>query len=173
MGERSFSKSWGLRASGSFVPLPLPRHSFFCSCPSFLDEPREETLAMQANKRAVWLICYYSKDLYSPSLHQSGLLHLISLRSWKQQGVWTIQRFILFLFLVTKSYTLFMNVILCCWHVSWHLLTDMVVMFTNINHYFKWGLVNMLTWQSLANMLTYIYISIHSFTKRLTFQKYI
>ena len=30
-------------------PLPLPRHSFFfCSCPSFLDEPREETLATQA-----------------------------------------------------------------------------------------------------------------------------
>ena len=30
-------------------PLPLPRHSFFLSsCPSFLDEPREETLAMQA-----------------------------------------------------------------------------------------------------------------------------
>ena len=28
-GERSFSKSWGLRASGSFFPLPLPRHSFF------------------------------------------------------------------------------------------------------------------------------------------------
>ena len=65
-----------------------------------------------------------------------------------------------FLFLVTKSYTLFMNVILClcCWHFSWHLLTDMAVMFTNINHYFKWGLVNMLTWQSSANMLTYIYI---------------
>ena len=64
-----------------------------------------------------------------------------------------------FLFLVTKSYTLFMNVILClcCWHFSWHLLTDMAVMFTNINHYFKWGLVNMLTWQSSANMLTYIY----------------
>ena len=67
-----------------------------------------------------------------------------------------------FLFLVTKSYTLFMNVILClcCWHFSWHLLTDMAVIFTNINHYFKWGLVNMLTWQSLANMLTYIYIYI-------------
>ena len=65
-----------------------------------------------------------------------------------------------FLFLVTKSYTLFMNVVLClcCWHFSWHLLTDMAVMFTNINHYFKWGLVNMLTWQSSANMLTYIYI---------------
>ena len=34
---------------GSFVPLPLPRHSFFfCSRLSFLDEPREETLATQA-----------------------------------------------------------------------------------------------------------------------------
>ena len=39
---------------GSFFPLPLPRHSFihffffFRSCPSFLDEPREETLATQA-----------------------------------------------------------------------------------------------------------------------------
>ena len=33
------------------VPLPLPRHSFFfCSCPSFLDEPREETLATQATR---------------------------------------------------------------------------------------------------------------------------
>ena len=33
-----------------FFPLPLPLHSFFffCSCPSFLDEPREETLATQA-----------------------------------------------------------------------------------------------------------------------------
>ena len=32
-----------------FVTLPLPRHLFFfCSCPSFLDEPREETLATQA-----------------------------------------------------------------------------------------------------------------------------
>ena len=32
----------------SFFPLPLPRHIFFCSCPSFLSEPREETLATQA-----------------------------------------------------------------------------------------------------------------------------
>ena len=38
--------------------------------------------------------------------------------------------FVLFLF--TKSYTLFMNIILCCWHVKWHLLTDMVNMLTNI-----------------------------------------
>ena len=29
VGERSFSKSCGLRASGSFFPLPLPHHSFF------------------------------------------------------------------------------------------------------------------------------------------------
>ena len=111
-----------------------------------------------SDKWAVWLICYYSKDLYiSPSIHQSWLHHLMSLRSWRQPGVWTIQRFILsfFLFLVTKSYSLFINIILCCWHVSWRLLTDMVVMLTNINHYFKWGfiLVNLLTWQS-ANMLT-------------------
>ena len=36
--------------TSSFVPLPLPRHScFFCSFPSFLDEPREETLATQAS----------------------------------------------------------------------------------------------------------------------------
>ena len=41
-----------------------------------------------------------------------------------------------------------MNIILCCWHVTWHLLTDMADMLTNIVYYFKWGLVNMLTWQS-------------------------
>ena len=36
------------RFQSSFFPLPLPRHIFFCSCPSFLNEPREETLATQA-----------------------------------------------------------------------------------------------------------------------------
>ena len=38
-------------AKKKVVPLPLPCHScfFFCSCPSFVDEPREETLATQAN----------------------------------------------------------------------------------------------------------------------------
>ena len=41
------------RGRGSFVPLPLPHHScVFCSCPSFLDEPREETLATQASSVA-------------------------------------------------------------------------------------------------------------------------
>ena len=40
----------GGSAKKSFIALPLPRHSFFlfCSRPSFLDEPREETLATQA-----------------------------------------------------------------------------------------------------------------------------
>ena len=44
----------GEKREGSFVPLPLPRHSFFfllLSCPSFLYEPREETLATQASIR--------------------------------------------------------------------------------------------------------------------------
>ena len=36
MGEHSFSKSWGLRASSSFFPLPLPCHSvFFALFPAF------------------------------------------------------------------------------------------------------------------------------------------
>ena len=49
LGERSFSKSWGLRASGSFFPLPLPRHSFyFCSRPNFSRRTHAETLATQA-----------------------------------------------------------------------------------------------------------------------------
>ena len=48
---------------GSFFPLPLPRHSFFfffCSCPSFLDEPRQETLAPQAriSLTVFELFCY-------------------------------------------------------------------------------------------------------------------
>ena len=38
-----------LERKRSFVPLPLPRHSFsFCSRSNFLDEPREETLSTQA-----------------------------------------------------------------------------------------------------------------------------
>ena len=32
------------------LPSPSPVILFFCSCPSFLDEPREETLATQATK---------------------------------------------------------------------------------------------------------------------------
>ena len=50
------------------------------------------------------LICFYSKDLYSPSIHQLWLPHLIILRPWKQHGVWTIQRFIcLFLYYFDKG----------------------------------------------------------------------
>ena len=33
---------------GPSFPSPSPVINFFCSCPSFLDEPREETLATQA-----------------------------------------------------------------------------------------------------------------------------
>ena len=41
-------KGEGKGRRGSFVPLPRHSSFFFCSCPSFLDEPREETLATQA-----------------------------------------------------------------------------------------------------------------------------
>ena len=43
---------------GSFISLPLRRHSFFffCSCPSFLDEPREETLPTQATQAIFTLL---------------------------------------------------------------------------------------------------------------------
>ena len=47
VGERSFSKSWGLRASGSFFPLPLPRLSSQLS-----RRTRAETLATQARRLA-------------------------------------------------------------------------------------------------------------------------
>ena len=44
------AKSWGLRASGSFFPLPLPRHSFFFfSRSNFSRRTRAETLATQAS----------------------------------------------------------------------------------------------------------------------------
>ena len=92
--------------------------------------------------------------MYSSSIHQLWLLHLImrSLKATRMLDNSEVHS--LFLFLFTKSYTLFMNIILCGWHVTWHLLTDMVDMMTNIVYYFKWGLVNMLTWQS-CNMLTW------------------
>ena len=49
VGERSFSKSWGLRASISFAPFPLPPHSFFFLLSSQLSRrTRGKTLAMQA-----------------------------------------------------------------------------------------------------------------------------
>ena len=35
-------------------PPPPPSFIFFCSCPSFLDEPREETLATQAINEVTW-----------------------------------------------------------------------------------------------------------------------
>ena len=38
-------------------PPPPPSFIFFCSCPSFLDEPREETLATQASEREL-IYCF-------------------------------------------------------------------------------------------------------------------
>ena len=40
-------------------PSPSPViHFFLCSCPSFLDEPREETLARQANNTSPMLLLF-------------------------------------------------------------------------------------------------------------------
>ena len=50
----------------------------------------------QCDKICGKYVTIYSKDLHSPSIHQSWLSHPIILRALKQQGVWTIQRFILF-----------------------------------------------------------------------------
>ena len=51
-------------------PSPSPVIHFFCSCPSFLDEPREETLATQAMlliDRAVREICFNQSEAPSRS----------------------------------------------------------------------------------------------------------
>ena len=163
---------WSLPGEVLFKSLPQnarpvsPTGPLFCSKGGYItaihwinyitDSCLRGTLLL-SDKWAVWLICYYSKDLYSPSIHQSWLHHLMSLRSWRQQGVWTIQRFILsFFYFLLQKVILYSWILYCAVDiVSWHLLTDMVVMVTNINHYFKWGfiLVNLLTWQA-ANMLT-------------------
>ena len=79
-----FFKSWGLRARVSFYPLPLPRHSFlfsFCSCPSFLDEPREETLATQATNQP--LQTYLLK---SPFLYQRTITSQKTYMGWDSDG---------------------------------------------------------------------------------------
>ena len=52
------------KKKGSFFPLPLSRHSFFFrSCPSFLDEPREETLATQASLHTLLVVVAQSLKL--------------------------------------------------------------------------------------------------------------
>ena len=47
-------------------PSPSPVIPFFfCSCPSFLDEPREETLATQASSIAlIFFVCLQSIKLF-------------------------------------------------------------------------------------------------------------
>ena len=91
--------------------LPYCLFSLFCY---FLPFPRNATRGPAIQ---VFLVCYYRKDLYSPSIHQSQLPHPIILRPRKQKGVWTIQRFILFfIFLFTKCYTYsYYTILLTCW----------------------------------------------------------
>ena len=85
----------------------------------------------QCDKICGKYVTIYSKDLHSPSIHQSWLSHPIILRALKQEGVWTIQRSILFSYFFSQKaifysyYTMFLT----C-----QLLIDMVDMMTNINH---------------------------------------
>ena len=122
---------WSLRGKVLFKSLPQnarpvsPTEPLFCLKGGYIttihwinysiDSCLRGTLLL-SDKWAVWLICYYSKDLYSPSIHQSWLHHLISLRSWRQQGVWTIQR--LKLYFIHEYYTVLLTCQLA--FVDWH-----------------------------------------------------
>ena len=55
-------------------PPPPPSFIFFCSCPSFLDEPREETLATQANDAQDWFSENYRNKLSDYLIVSSNLL---------------------------------------------------------------------------------------------------
>ena len=60
------------RFQSSYIPSPSPViHFFFYSCPSFLDEPREETLATQVNKRSLISSLCYQHLFISPLLSVS------------------------------------------------------------------------------------------------------
>ena len=66
MGEHSFSKSWGLRASVSFspLPLPLPCHSFFLLLSSQCSwRTRAETLATQASQVTISGISIHTHNM--------------------------------------------------------------------------------------------------------------
>ena len=66
VGEHSFSKSWGLRASVSFSPLPLPRHSFFFFfSPNFLDDLARTRLLRGLAKRFSYFECRHFKAFCS------------------------------------------------------------------------------------------------------------
>ena len=58
---------------GSF--FPLPRHSiFFCSCPCFLDEPREETLATQASTTVRFFLGFEIFLFLSVCVMETGIM---------------------------------------------------------------------------------------------------
>ena len=60
-----------LRGRGEEVPSfpsPSPIIHFFCCCPSFLDEPREETLATQATYYYSGVFCQGKLPHYRPCI---------------------------------------------------------------------------------------------------------
>ena len=60
-------------------PSPSPVNHFFCSCPNFLDEPREETLATQA---IVGQVCHTTGIIcLSPALEAASSKSSITLGS--------------------------------------------------------------------------------------------
>ena len=72
VGERSFSKSWGLQASVSFTPFSLPLHFFFLFSSQFCRRTRAETLATQANtNHARHLSQHFNHDSYKQELKTS------------------------------------------------------------------------------------------------------
>ena len=71
MGEHSFSKSWGLWASISFSPLPLPCHFFFCSHSNILEELMRKRLHMckMAKESVTWYLFLSSLFLVKWIIH--------------------------------------------------------------------------------------------------------
>ena len=92
--ERKQKKGWrgmGRGEEETFVPLSLPRHSFFfCSCPSFLDEPREETLATQARGSRKGYVREYFFSFLPPYIPHLSM-HLE--KSQRLSVLWTIWNF--------------------------------------------------------------------------------
>ena len=74
VGERSFSKSWGLRASGSFIPLPLPRpffffFFFFCSRPNFLHELARKRSLHRLYPPSLWKVVPPAAKLWNSVIY--------------------------------------------------------------------------------------------------------
>ena len=141
MGDHSFSKSWGLRASVSFspLPLPLPCHSFFLLLSSQCSwRTRAETLATQASQVTISGI----------SIHTHNMTRsVLSFRDKQCNGVslpptkvcvsltavyWVLECFSIFSFVFWK---LFVMVVLlhCCIADKWHSVREKL-WFLTITH---------------------------------------